>query len=183
MGEVMQLGLQAVARSSHCQEFLARFIERGKDAYRAGNRSIPPPTWGRGDRFARSRVMAYIIAASRRARVWNSAAVRRICRERSSIHAVLPGVNNRMTIAQEEIFGPPAAIEWIRSGEALTVAMTRSTGWLPRCGHATERRHKTVPRLREGRRHLGELLRPRRYDPAVRRLQASGQGRDKCVEA
>ena len=84
------------------------------------------------------------------------------------------GVDNEMTIAQEEIFGPVlATIPFRTSTRRVRSRTTRSTASPRRCGRATSARRTRSPR--PARRHrLGQLLRPRRQHDAVRRLQAVG---------
>jgi gamma-glutamyl-gamma-aminobutyraldehyde dehydrogenase len=94
------------------------------------------------------------------------------------------GVNNRMTIAQEEIFGPvAAAIEVDGIGEALTVANDSIYGlaaavWTRDLSVA----HKTVRDLEAGVIWVncfdhGDMTQP------FGGYKQSGQGRDKCVES
>jgi gamma-glutamyl-gamma-aminobutyraldehyde dehydrogenase len=94
------------------------------------------------------------------------------------------GVNNRMTIAQEEIFGPvAAAIEVDGLGEALKVANDSIYGlaaavWTRDLSVA----HKTVRDLEAGVIWVncfdhGDMTQP------FGGYKQSGQGRDKCVES
>jgi acyl-CoA reductase-like NAD-dependent aldehyde dehydrogenase len=85
----------------------------------------------------RERVMSYITRGKSEGARWNSAAARPICPDRFVNPTLFSGVNNGMTIAQEEIFGPvAAAIEVDGLAEALTIANDSIYGWRHRCGRA-----------------------------------------------
>jgi gamma-glutamyl-gamma-aminobutyraldehyde dehydrogenase len=96
---------------------------------------------------------------------------------------VFDGVDNRMRIAQEEIFGPVlAAVTVSGLDEAIKVATIRSTASVR---HLDKRHPQGAGRLQgtAGRCRLGQLLRPRQHVGAVRRLQAVRLRRDKSMHA
>ena len=86
------------------------------------------------------------------------------------------GVKNDMTIAQQEIFGPVAAvIEFDGVEEAIAIANDTIYGLA--AGVWTRDLDTAFRLVREhrGRHHLDQLLRRGRHDPALRRLQAVRQ--------
>src|SRR5208337_2280565 len=110
MGEVCNAGSRLLIDRPIAKEFIARFIEKGKSAYRAGDPLDPATNLGP------------LVTASHRARVMNY--IGRGKSEGAKLEfggsapdlpgsfvnpTLFTGVNNRMTIAQEEIFGPVAA--------------------------------------------------------------------------
>jgi len=94
------------------------------------------------------------------------------------------GVSNRMTIAQEEIFGPVAATIEV---DGIAEALSGGERFDLRSGRVgVDARPLGGPQDRAGSRggcDLGELFRSRRHDATVRRLQAIGPSRDKCLES
>src|ERR1700722_15223814 len=110
MGEVCNAGSRLLIDKPIAKEFLARFIEKGKDAYRAGDPLNPATNLGP------------LVTASHRSRVLGFIAKGKSEGARLEFGGGSPdlpgayvnptlftGVNNAMTIAQEEIFGPVAA--------------------------------------------------------------------------
>ncbi|HKN11129.1 MAG TPA: aldehyde dehydrogenase [Pseudomonadota bacterium] len=185
MGEVCNAGSRLLIDRPIAKEFVARFIEKGKSAYRAGDPLDPATNLGPLVTAShRSRVMGYISRGkSEGARL-----------EFGGNMPDLPGayvnptlfshVNNRMTIAQEEIFGPvAAAIEVDGIGEALQVANDSIYGlaasvWTRDLTTAL----KTVRDLEAGVIWVncfdhGDMTQP------FGGYKQSGQGRDKCVES
>jgi len=185
MGEVCNAGSRLLIDRPIAKEFIARFIEKGKSAYRAGDPLDPATNLGP------------LVTASHRARVMNY-----ITRGKSEGARLefggntpdLPGayvnptlfsqVSNRMMIAQEEIFGPvAAAIEVDGVSEALKVANDSIYGlaasvWTRDLTTAL----KTVRDLEAGVIwvncfDLGDMTQP------FGGYKQSGQGRDKCVES
>ncbi len=121
MGEVCNAGSRLLIDRPIAKEFIARFIEKGKTAYRAGDPLDPSTNLGP------------LVTASHRSRVMNYISRGKSEGARLEFGGNSPdlpgayvnptlftGVNNRMTIAQEEIFGPVAAtIEVNGIAEAL----------------------------------------------------------------
>jgi gamma-glutamyl-gamma-aminobutyraldehyde dehydrogenase len=185
MGEVCNAGSRLLIDRPIAKQFLARFVERGKDAYRAGDPLDPSTNLGP------------LVTASHRTRVMNYIARGKSEGARLEFGGNSPelpgsfvnptlfsGVNNRMTIAQEEIFGPvAAAIEVNGIDEALQVANDSIYGlaasvWTRDLTVA----HKTVRDLEAGVIWVncfdhGDMTQP------FGGYKQSGQGRDKCVES
>jgi gamma-glutamyl-gamma-aminobutyraldehyde dehydrogenase len=185
MGEVCNAGSRLLIDRPIAKEFIARFIEKGKSAYRAGDPLDPSTNLGP------------LVTASHRARVMNYIARGQSEGARLEFGGNSPdlpgayvnptlftGVNNQMTIAQEEIFGPVAAtIEVDGIAEALKVANDSIYGlaasvWTRDLTVA----HKTVRDLEAGVIWVncfdhGDMTQP------FGGYKQSGQGRDKCVES
>jgi gamma-glutamyl-gamma-aminobutyraldehyde dehydrogenase len=185
MGEVCNAGSRLLIDRPIAKEFLARFIERGKDAYRAGDPLDPSTNLGP------------LVTASHRTRVMNYIARGKSEGARLEFGGNSPelpgsfvnptlfsGVSNRMTIAQEEIFGPvAAAIEVDGIADALRVANDSIYGlaasvWTRDLNVAL----KTVRDLEAGVIWVncfdhGDMTQP------FGGYKQSGQGRDKCVES
>ena len=185
MGEVCNAGSRLLIDKPIYEEFLARFVESGRDAYRPGDPLDPHTNLGPLVSAAhRSRVIAYIERGRKEgARVEFGADV-----------PSLPGayvnptlfsrVDNRMTIAREEIFGPvAAAIEVDGLEEALRVANDSPYGlaasvWTRDLRSA----HLAVRDLEAGVIWVncfdhGDMTQP------FGGYKQSGQGRDKCLES
>jgi acyl-CoA reductase-like NAD-dependent aldehyde dehydrogenase len=185
MGEVCNAGSRLLLDRPIAKEFLARFIERGKDAYRAGDPLDPTTNLGPLVTAAhRSRVLGYINRGkSEGARLEFGGGTPDL--PGAFVNPTLfSGVNNGMTIAQEEIFGPvAAAIEVDGLAEALTVANDSIYGlaasvWTRDLNVA----HKTVRDLEAGVIWVncfdhGDMTQP------FGGYKQSGYGRDKCVES
>jgi gamma-glutamyl-gamma-aminobutyraldehyde dehydrogenase len=124
MGEVCNAGSRLLLDKPIAKEFLARFIERGKSAYRAGDPLDPSTNLGPlVTAQHRARVMSYIARGlSEGARLEFGGSAPDMPGEFVN-PTLFSGVDNRMTIAQEEIFGPvAAAIEVDGLEHALKVA-------------------------------------------------------------
>ena len=185
MGEVCNAGSRLLLDRPIAKEFLARFIERGKDAYRAGDPLDPTTNLGPLVTAShRARVMSYITRGkSEGARLEFGGTSPEM--PGSFVNPTLfTGVNNGMTIAQEEIFGPvAAAIEVDGIADALRVANDSIYGlaasvWTRDLSVA----HKTVRDLEAGVIWVncfdhGDMTQP------FGGYKQSGQGRDKCVES
>ncbi|MGO9634154.1 MAG: aldehyde dehydrogenase [Steroidobacteraceae bacterium] len=185
MGEVCNAGSRLLIDRPIAKEFVARFIEKGKTAYRAGDPLDPSTNLGPLVTAShRNRVMNYITRGkSEGARLefgGNSPDL-----PGAYVNPTLfSGVNNRMTIAQEEIFGPVAAVIEVNGiAEALAVANDSIYGlaasvWTRDLTVA----HKTVRDLEAGVIWVncfdhGDMTQP------FGGYKQSGQGRDKCVES
>jgi 4-(gamma-glutamylamino)butanal dehydrogenase len=123
-GRGLQRGLAAADRPPDRQGISRALHREGQDAYQAGDPLNPATNLGPLVTAShRARVMNYIDRARKRARSWSSAAIRPDLPGSFVNPTLFTGVNNRMTIAQEEIFGPVAsAIEVDGIAEALSVA-------------------------------------------------------------
>jgi len=185
MGEVCNAGSRLLIDRPIAGEFLARFIEKGKTAYRAGDPLDPTTNLGP------------LVTASHRTRVLNYIGRGKAEGARLEFGGTSPdmageyvnptlftGVTNRMTIAQEEIFGPvAAAIEVDGIADALRVANDSIYGlaasvWTRDLSVA----HKTVRDLEAGVIWVncfdhGDMTQP------FGGYKQSGQGRDKCLES
>ena len=97
---------------------------------------------------------------------------------------VLDGVDNRMRVAQEEIFGPVLAVIRVRRRRRRGRARrtTSRTGWRPGCGRATSRRRTRVARRLQAGTVWVNMY--NFYDPAMPfgGFKASGFGRDLGAE-
>jgi gamma-glutamyl-gamma-aminobutyraldehyde dehydrogenase len=185
MGEVCNAGSRLLIDRPIAKEFLARFIEKGKSAYKAGDPLNPATNLGP------------LVTASHRSRVIGY--IEKVKKEGAKLEfggdspdlagsyvnpTLFTGVNNGMTIAREEIFGPVAsAIEVNGIKEALSIANDSIYGlaasvWTRDLTVA----HKTVRDLEAGVIWVncfdhGDMTQP------FGGYKQSGQGRDKCVES
>ncbi|HUX72571.1 MAG TPA: aldehyde dehydrogenase family protein [Steroidobacteraceae bacterium] len=185
MGEVCNAGSRLLIDRPIAREFLARFIARAATAYRPGDPLDPATNMGP------------LVTASHRTRVMNYIA--RGKQEGAHLEfgggapelpgafvnpTLFSGVNNRMTIAREEIFGPvAAAIEVDGIEHAMSVANDSIYGlaasvWTRDLTAA----HKAVRDLEAGVIWVncfdhGDMTQP------FGGYKQSGQGRDKCVES
>jgi acyl-CoA reductase-like NAD-dependent aldehyde dehydrogenase len=185
MGEVCNAGSRLLLDKPIAKEFLSRFIERGKDAYQAGDPLDPKTNLGPLVTAAqRKRVLGYI------ARGKSEGARLEFGGDSPDLPGtfvnptLFSGVNNRMTIAQEEIFGPvAAAIEVDGIADALSVANDSIYGlaaavWTKDLNVA----HQTIRDLEAGVIWVncfdnGDMTQP------FGGYKQSGQGRDKCLES
>jgi acyl-CoA reductase-like NAD-dependent aldehyde dehydrogenase len=185
MGEVCNAGSRLLIDRPIAEEFIARFIAKGKTMYRAGDPLDPATNLGPLVTAShQSRVMSYISRGKAEgARLAFGGTAPDL--PGSYVDPTLfTGVNNQMAIAQEEIFGPvAAAIEVNGIAEALTVANDSIYGlaasvWTRDLSVA----HKTVRDLEAGVIWVncfdhGDMTQP------FGGYKQSGQGRDKCLES
>ncbi|HVC02884.1 MAG TPA: aldehyde dehydrogenase family protein [Steroidobacteraceae bacterium] len=185
MGEVCNAGSRLLIDRPIAKEFLARFIERGRNAYRPGDPLDPTTNLGPLVTAAhRSRVMNYIARGkSEGARLEFGGNAPQL--PGAFVEPTLfSGVDNRMTIAREEIFGPvAAAIEVDGIAQAIEIANDSIYGlaaavWTRDVSVA----HKAVRDLEAGVIWVncfdhGDMTQP------FGGYKQSGQGRDKCIES
>jgi acyl-CoA reductase-like NAD-dependent aldehyde dehydrogenase len=185
MGEVCNAGSRLLLDKPIAQEFLSRFIERGKDAYQPGDPLNPQTNLGPLVTAAqRKRVLGYIERGkSEGARLEFGGDAPDL--PGTFVNPTLfSGVDNHMTIAREEIFGPvAAAIEVNGLAEALAVANDSIYGlaaavWTKDLNVA----HQTIRDLEAGVIWVncfdnGDMTQP------FGGYKQSGQGRDKCLES
>jgi gamma-glutamyl-gamma-aminobutyraldehyde dehydrogenase len=185
MGEVCNAGSRLLIDKPIAGEFIERFIAKGKTAYRPGDPLDPSTNMGPMVTASHcARVVDYISRGKKDgARLEFGGDTPKL--PGSFVNPTLfSGVNNRMTIAQEEIFGPvAAAIEVDGIEEALAIANDSIYGlaasvWTENLSTA----HKAVRDLEAGVIWVncfdhGDMTQP------FGGYKQSGQGRDKCMES
>ncbi|MEA3151397.1 MAG: 4-(gamma-glutamylamino)butanal dehydrogenase, partial [Gammaproteobacteria bacterium] len=124
MGEVCNAGSRLLIDKPIAKEFIARFIEKGRSMYRAGDPLDPTTNLGPMVTAAhRARVMSYITRGKSEGARLEFGGTSPDLPGSYVDPTLFTGVNNQMTIAQEEIFGPvAAAIEVDGVAHALSVA-------------------------------------------------------------
>jgi gamma-glutamyl-gamma-aminobutyraldehyde dehydrogenase len=185
MGEVCNAGSRLLLDRPIAKEFIERFIEKGRTAYRAGDPLDPGTNLGPLVTAAhRTRVLGYINRGKSEGAKLEFGGNTPDLAGAYVNPTLFSGVSNRMTIAQEEIFGPvAAAIEVDGLAEALKVANDSIYGlaasvWTRDLTTAL----KTVRDLEAGVIWVncfdhGDMTQP------FGGYKQSGQGRDKCVES
>jgi gamma-glutamyl-gamma-aminobutyraldehyde dehydrogenase len=185
MGEVCNAGSRLLVDKKIAGDFVARFIERGRTAYRAGDPLDPDTNLGPLVTAAhRRRVLDYIDQGRRdgaRLEFGGDTPELPGCYVNATLFS---GVSNQMTIAREEIFGPvAAAIEVDGLADALAIANDSIYGlaasvWTRDLKTA----HTAVRDLEAGVIWVncfdhGDMTQP------FGGYKQSGQGRDKCLES
>jgi 4-(gamma-glutamylamino)butanal dehydrogenase len=185
MGEVCNAGSRLLIDKPIAEAFVARFVELGKSAYQAGDPLDPATNLGPLVTAGhRARVVSYIERGKQDgARLEFGGDTPKL--PGSYVNPTLfSGVNNQMTIAREEIFGPVAAAIVVDGiGEALRIANDSIYGlaasvWTRDLNTA----HKAVRDLEAGVIWVncfdhGDMTQP------FGGYKQSGQGRDKCLES
>ena len=185
MGEVCNAGSRLLLDAPIADAFMERFIERGRNAYRAGDPLDPATNLGPLVTAGhRSRVLGYIgRGKSEGARLEFGGDTPDL--PGSYVNPTLfSGVNNRMTIAREEIFGPVAAAIRVNGlKEAVAIANDSIYGLAASVWTRDLRTaHAAVRDLEAGVIWVncfdhGDMTQP------FGGYKQSGQGRDKCLES
>jgi acyl-CoA reductase-like NAD-dependent aldehyde dehydrogenase len=185
MGEVCSAGSRLLIDKPIAESFVARFVEQGRDAFRAGDPLDPATNLGPlVTAQHRSRVLEYIDQGKRdgaRLEFGGDAPGMPGCYVNPTLFSQ---VNNAMTIAREEIFGPvAAAIEVDGVEEAVSIANDSIYGlaaglWTRDLNAA----HKAIRALEAGVIWVncfdhGDMTQP------FGGYKQSGQGRDKWLES
>ncbi len=185
MGEVCNAGSRLLVDRPIAEEFLARFIEKGRTAFRAGDPLDPQTNLGPLVTAAhRERVMGYIECGKAEGAKLEFGGDQPSRPGEFVNPTLFSGVRNHMRIAQEEIFGPvAAAIVVSGAAEALKIANDSKFGlaasvWTRDLNTAI----KTVRDLEAGVIWVncfdhGDMTQP------FGGYKQSGQGRDKCLES
>ena len=133
MGEVCSAGSRLIVHSGIYDEFVEKFIEKGKDAYVCGDPLDPAVNLGPlVDHGCQARVLGMIeTAKAEGGEVEFGGAVPDGALEKGAfiIPTMLTGVKNNDTIAQQEVFGPVVAVIRVDSDdEAIEVANNSDYG-------------------------------------------------------
>jgi gamma-glutamyl-gamma-aminobutyraldehyde dehydrogenase len=185
MGEVCNAGSRLLIDKRIAGEFVARFIEQGRSAYSAGDPLDPETNLGPlVTAKQRTRVLDYIgkgRSEGAKLEFGGDAPALPGCYVNPTLFS---GVNNKMTIAREEIFGPvAAAIEVDGLEEAVAIANDSIYGLAAAVWTRDLRKaHTAVRDLEAGVIWVncfdhGDMTQP------FGGYKQSGQGRDKCLES
>src|ERR1700722_7760763 len=185
MGEVCNAGSRLLIDKPIAQDFIARFIEQGRSAYSPGDPLDPQTNLGPLVTAAhRSRVLDYIGRGKSEGARLEFGGTTPDAPGAFVNPTLFSGVNNNMTIAREEIFGPVAsAIEVNGIAILHHIAHDHNYGleaavWTRDLGTA----HRAVRDLEAGVIWVncfdeGDMTQP------FGGYKQSGQGRDKCLES
>ncbi len=113
MGEVCNAGSRLLVDKKIAQDFIGKFIEKGKTAYTPGDPLDPETTMGPlVTREAQTRVLGLIEAGKAEGAKleFGGDAPQDMAAGAYVNPTLFTGVNNKMKIAQEEIFGPVASL-------------------------------------------------------------------------
>jgi acyl-CoA reductase-like NAD-dependent aldehyde dehydrogenase len=126
MGEVCNAGSRLLVERSIYDDFVERFVDAGREAYRPGDPLDPATNMGPlVTKDAQQRVLRYVEAGRREgAKLRFGGGVPAGLEQGAFVEPTLfTDVRNDMTIAREEIFGPVAAVlPFDGVDEALTIA-------------------------------------------------------------
>ena len=184
MGEVCSAGSRLLVDKRIVGDFTERFIEKGQTAYVCGDPLDPDTTLGPlVSEKQHAKVMDYIAKGSAEGAKLEFGGQRP---NRPGFYvspALFTGVNNRMTIAREEIFGPVAAlIEVDGLEDALRVANDTIYGLAGSVWTKDLRKaHEAVRGLEAGTIWVNCFDHGDPTQPFLGHKQ-SGQGGDKCLE-
>jgi gamma-glutamyl-gamma-aminobutyraldehyde dehydrogenase len=185
MGEVCNAGSRLLIDKPIARDFVARFIERGRTAYVPGDPLDPATNLGPlVTRGQQQRVLGYVRRGSEEGAKLEFGSAEAPRPGAYVTPTLFSGVNNHMTIAREEIFGPvAAAIEVDGLDDALRIANDSIYGlaasvWT----RDLNRAHQAVRDLEAGVIWVncfdhGDMTQP------FGGYKQSGQGRDKCLES
>ncbi len=185
MGEVCNAGSRLLIDRPIAKEFIARFVERGRHAYHPGDPLDPATNLGPLVTSSHcQRVKGYIERGKREGAKLEFGGGAPESPGAFVEPTLFSGVDNRMTIAREEIFGPvAAAIEVDGIDNAVAIANDSIYGlaaavWTRDLSVA----HKAVRDLEAGVIWVncfdhGDMTQP------FGGYKQSGQGRDKCLES
>ena len=185
MGEVCNAGSRLLIDRPIAKEFIARFVERGRHAYHPGDPLDPATNLGPLVTAGHcQRVKGYIERGKREGAKLEFGGGAPESPGAFVEPTLFSGVDNRMTIAREEIFGPvAAAIEVDGIDNAVAIANDSIYGlaaavWTRDLSVA----HKAVRDLEAGVIWVncfdhGDMTQP------FGGYKQSGQGRDKCLES
>jgi acyl-CoA reductase-like NAD-dependent aldehyde dehydrogenase len=184
MGEVCSAGSRLLVDKKIVGDFTARFIEKGQGAYTCGDPLDPETTLGPlVTEKQHAKVLDYIAKGKAEGARLEFGGQRP---NRPGFYvspALFTGVNNRMTIAQEEIFGPVAAlIEVDGLEDALRVANDTIYGLAGSVWTKDLRKaHEAVRGLEAGTIWVNCFDHGDPTQPFLGHKQ-SGQGGDKCLD-
>jgi len=187
MGEVCNAGSRLLVDRKLVGDFVSRFVERGRTAYEPGDPLDPATSLGPlVTKSHQARVLGYVERGRKEGAKleFGGAVPEGLARGSYIAPALFSGVDNSMTIAREEIFGPVASVIAVDGiDEAIRVANDSLYGlaasvWTRDLVTA----HKAVRDLEAGVIWVncfdhGDMTQP------FGGYKQSGQGRDKCFES
>ncbi len=187
MGEVCNAGSRLLVEKSIYDEFIERFVTAGKDAYTPGDPLDPSTNLGPlVTSEAQQRVLSYIESGRQQgARLRFGGEVPAALQDGAYVTpALFTEVDNSMRIAQEEIFGPVAAvIPFDGADDAIRIANDTIYGLA--AGIWTQdlnRAHRLIREIQAGVIWVncfdeGDMTQP------FGGYKQSGNARDKCMES
>jgi gamma-glutamyl-gamma-aminobutyraldehyde dehydrogenase len=187
MGEVCNAGSRILVDRSIYPDFVERFTSEGCDAYRAGDPLDPATNLGPlVTTEAQRRVLGYIEAGKREGArlVFGGGVPQGFERGAYVAPTLFTEVDNRMTIAREEIFGPVASVIPFETLEEA-VAIANDTIYGLAAGVWTrdlDKAHRMIKEIEAGVIWVncfdeGDMTQP------FGGMKQSGNARDKCFES
>ena len=187
MGEVCNAGSRLLVDRAIHDEFVERFVAAGRDAYVPGDPLDPATNLGPLVTFeAQQRVLGYIESGQREgaALAFGGGVPEHLQKGAYVTPALFTGVDNAMRIAQEEIFGPVAAvIPFDNIEEAIRIANDTIYGlaagvWT----RDLNRAHRLIREIQAGVIWVncfdeGDMTQP------FGGYKQSGNARDKCMDS